>query len=67
MFKLIKKRNGQTTPFKIEKITNAIYKASVAVGEPNWKLANDFGKEVIKRLEKKIKKGVIPMVEEVQD
>ena len=67
MFKLIKKRNGQTTPFKIEKITNAIYKASVAVGEPNWQLANNFGKEVIKRLEKKIKKGVIPMVEEVQD
>ncbi len=67
MFKKIKKRNGQIAPFKIEKITNAIYKASVAVGEPNWQLANNFAKEVLKRLDKKIKKGAIPAVEEVQD
>jgi len=38
MFKSIKKRNGQTVPFKIEKVANAIYKASVAVGNPNWQL-----------------------------
>jgi ribonucleoside-diphosphate reductase alpha chain len=67
MFKFIRKRNGQIAPFKIEKITNAIYKASVAVGEPNWQLANNFSREVLRRLEKKIKKGAIPAVEEVQD
>ncbi|MEK7193934.1 MAG: adenosylcobalamin-dependent ribonucleoside-diphosphate reductase [Patescibacteria group bacterium] len=67
MFRSIRKRNGQIAPFKIEKITNAIYKASVAVGEPSWQLANNFSKEVIKRLEKKIKKGAVPTVEEVQD
>ncbi len=67
MFRSIRKRNGQIAPFKIEKITNAIYKASVAVGEPRWKVAENFSKEVIKRLEKKIKKGAVPTVEEVQD
>ncbi|PIR44084.1 ribonucleoside-diphosphate reductase [Candidatus Wolfebacteria bacterium CG10_big_fil_rev_8_21_14_0_10_31_9] len=67
MFKSIKKRNGTDVPFKLEKITNAIYKASVAVGSPSWQLAENFSKEVLKRLEKKIKKGAVPEVEEVQD
>jgi ribonucleoside-diphosphate reductase alpha chain len=79
VFRSIRKRNGQIAPFKIEKITNAIYKASVAVGEPNWKLAENFGREVVKRLEKKIYRSnrsnrtyrtyrtYIPTVEEVQD
>ncbi|MEE8131686.1 MAG: adenosylcobalamin-dependent ribonucleoside-diphosphate reductase [Candidatus Paceibacterota bacterium] len=67
MFRRIRKRNGHIAPFKIEKITQAIYRASVAVGEPNWKMANNFSKDVVKRLEKKIKKGTIPTVEEVQD
>ena len=68
MFKSIKKRNGQVVPFKVEKITNAIYKSSVAVGEPNWKMAEDLAKEVFNRLEKTQKKnGIIPQVEEVQD
>ncbi|MBI5306412.1 adenosylcobalamin-dependent ribonucleoside-diphosphate reductase [Candidatus Wolfebacteria bacterium] len=66
-FQHIRKRNGQLTPFEIEKITNAIYRASVAVGQPNWQLATDFSKEVIRRLQKKIKKGAVPAVEEVQD
>lgn len=66
MFKFIRKRNGQLVPFKIEKIINAIYKASIAVGEENWQLAQNLGKEIIKRL-KKIKKGDYPTVEKVQD
>lgn len=67
MFRSIKKRNGQTAPFKIEKITNAIYKASIAVGEPNWQLAENLAKEVVKRLSKRVKRGNLPTVEEVQD
>lgn len=67
MFKRIKKRNGQTVPFKLEKITNAIYKSSVAVGEPNWQLAETLAKEVASRVEHKLKKGAAPEVEEVQD
>lgn len=66
-FNKIRKRNGQIAPFKIEKITNAIYKASVAVGEQNWQLAVNLAKEVVKRLQRKIKKGTAPTVEEVQD
>lgn len=67
MFKSIKKRNGQTVPFKIEKVANAIYKASVAVGNPNWQLAESLAKEVASRVDKKTKKGAIPGVEEIQD
>lgn len=73
MFKTIKKRNGQIVPFKVEKITNAVYRASVAVGDPDWKAAENFSKEVIKRLEnktdksKRVKPSYIPTVEEVQD
>ncbi len=67
MFKSIKKRNGQIVPFKIEKITNAIYKSSVAVGEPNWQLSETLAKEVVNQVEAKTKKGSIPYVEEVQD
>ena len=67
MFKSVRKRNGQITPFKIEKIVNAVYKASAAVGEPNWQLANSLAKEVVERLKKKIKKGAAPQAEEVQD
>ncbi|MEK7149866.1 MAG: adenosylcobalamin-dependent ribonucleoside-diphosphate reductase [Patescibacteria group bacterium] len=67
MFKSIKKRNGQVAPFKIEKIINAIYKASVAVGSPDWELAENLAKEIVSHIGKKIKKGAIPTVEEVQD
>lgn len=67
MFKFIRKRNGQVVPFKIEKITNAIYKAAIEVGEQNWQMASQLAKEVVRRLGKKIKKGEIPTVEGVQD
>ncbi len=67
MFKSIQKRNGQIVPFNIEKITNAIYKASTAVGGPDWKLAEDLSREVLNRLNKGLKKNSIPQIEEVQD
>jgi len=67
MFKKLQKRNGQIVPFKTEKIINAIYKASLAVGEANWQIAEVLAKEVANKLTKKIKKNSIPTVEEVQD
>jgi len=67
MFKTIKKRNGQVVPFKIEKITNAIFKASVAVGEPNWQMAETLAKEVVLRLKKVVKRGAVPSIEEIQN
>ena len=66
MFKTVLKRNGQEVPFNIEKIVKAIYKASVAVGEENWGLAETLAKEVVKRVGDK-KKNVTPEVEELQD
>ncbi|MBI4993995.1 adenosylcobalamin-dependent ribonucleoside-diphosphate reductase [Candidatus Wolfebacteria bacterium] len=67
MFKFIQKRNGQLVPFKIEKITNAIYKTSIAIGDPNWQLAGELANEVFKRLNKKTPKGAVPSVEETQN
>lgn len=67
MFKSIRKRNGHIVPFKIEKITKAVYKASASVGEPNWHFSESLAKEVVGRLTKKIKRGSLPTVEEIQD
>jgi len=67
MFKTIKKRNGHIAPFKIEKITNAIFKASVAVGEPNWQIAETLAKEVVLKLKKAVKRGAVPSIEEIQN
>lgn len=67
MFKNIRKRNGQLVPFKNEKIINAIYKASVAIGQPNWQLAEKLEKDVVARLKEKTPKGIVPTVEDVQD
>jgi len=67
MIKFIKKRNGQESDFKPEKISNAIYKASVAVGEADWQVAEELSKEVVDRLVKKTKKGATVSIEEVQD
>ncbi len=66
MFKSIQKRNGLVVPFNIEKIIKAIYKSSVAVGEPNWELAETLANEVVKRV-LETKKAALPQVEEVQD
>ncbi len=67
MFKFILKRNGAKVPFDIQKITSAVYKASLAVGQADWKRSEELGKEILKRLESKEKKGATPTVEEVQD
>lgn len=67
MFKYILKRNGAKVPFNVQKIINAVYKASLAVGQADWKKSEEITKEIIRNLEKKIKKGNQPTVEEVQD
>jgi ribonucleoside-diphosphate reductase alpha chain len=69
VFKLkkIKKRDGRLAGFDAEKITRAIYKASEAVGEPDYDLAKDLTKKVIFQLEKTVPLKKIPTVEEVQD
>ncbi len=63
----IEKRDGTIVPFEREKITNAIYKATEAVGEPDYELADRLSRRVVEILEAKLQPGQIPKVEEVQD
>jgi len=66
-FRHILKRDGTKVPFDVQKITNAIFKASLAVGEPNWERAQELTQKVVEHLSKKEKRGGVPSVEEVQD
>jgi len=67
MIRKIRKRDGKVTDFNPIKITNAIWKAAQAVGGKDYKKAGELTDKVIERLEKELKKGEIPTVEQVQD
>lgn len=62
----IKKRDGRIVPFQQEKITDAIFKATREVGEPNRKLAEEISDQVVETLEKEFT-GQVPGVEQIQD
>ncbi len=62
----IKKRDGRITDFDQNKITDAIWKASLEVGKKDRPLAERFSDEVVSRLNKIFYKKV-PSVEDVQD
>ncbi len=63
----IKKRDGRIVDFEPEKITNAIFKAAQAVGGKDRTIAEKLSKQVVELLEKQLKPGDIPTVEQVQD
>jgi ribonucleoside-diphosphate reductase alpha chain len=64
----VKKRDGRITNFNKEKITNAIYKALVANGKPDRKIAEDLTSGVLtKLLEQGFSAASPPSVEDVQD
>ena len=65
--KKIRKRDGSIEDFNVEKIANAIFKASKAVGVEDRELALDLTNQVVGHLEKQLKPGEIPTVEQVQD
>lgn len=67
MIRKIIKRDGRIEDFNPIKITNAIWKAAQAVGGKDYKRAVELTDKVIQRLEKELKKGEIPTVEQVQD
>jgi len=66
-FKYITKRNGAKVPFTPQRITNAIYRAAVAVGGRDKDIAEELTGDVIKHLTSIYPENYIPNVEEVQD
>jgi len=67
MIRKIRKRDGKIADFNPIKITNAIWKAAQAVGGKDYKKSIELTDKVLQQLEKELKKGEIPTVEQVQD
>ncbi|MBN1178732.1 MAG: response regulator SirA [Anaerolineae bacterium] len=63
----IVKRTGAVVPFRQERITNAIYRAAVAVGGRDRSIAEDLSDQVAAMLEKVMPPDHTPTVEEIQD
>ncbi len=61
------KRTGAIVPFNPLRITNAIYRAAVAVGGRDKEKAEQLAMQVIKVLEEKCPDGCTPHIEEIQD
>ncbi len=65
--KQVVKRTGAVVPFRKERITNAIYRAAVAVGGRDRAIAEKLADQVVAMLEETTPPGHIPTVEEIQD
>jgi len=61
------KRTGAVVPFTRERITNAIYRAAVAVGGRDRTIAEQLTDQVVDILQAQTPAGQHPTVEEVQD
>lgn len=61
------KRTGAIVPFNPERITNAIYRAAVAVGGRDRRIAENLTRQVVDYLELSGEPDNIPTVEEIQD
>jgi len=65
--KLVTKRDGRVVPFTQERITNAIYRAAVAVGGRDKTTAQRLSDQVVSILEDKFPPDKVPSVEQIQD
>ncbi|MBK6914509.1 MAG: response regulator SirA [Ignavibacteriales bacterium] len=65
--KQVKKRSGVLVPFNKGRISNAIYRAAVAVGGRDKEKADELADEVIKLLTKNNSTFITPTIEEIQD
>src|ERR687885_138604 len=67
----IRKRDGRTVDFAQSKISDAIYKALVATGKPNYPLAEKLASRVVQKMIQQgygsAEKDAVPSVEDVQD
>jgi uridine kinase len=61
------KRTGAVVPFNQERITNAIYRAAVAVGGRDRATAERLSDQVVDILEHNFPPGRLPTVEDIQD
>jgi len=66
-FTQVVKRTGAIVPFTPERITNAIYRAAVAVGGHDRTTAEKLTEQVIALMEEQMPPDHIPTVEEIQD
>lgn len=65
--KFVIKRSGAVVPFTRSRITNAIYRAAVAVGGRDREIAEDLSQQVVKLLEEETPEDQNPTIEEIQD
>jgi len=65
--KKIRKRDSRIVDFDSNKITEAIWKAAIAVGSKDRSLAEKLTEQVVEKLEKQLKPDEVPTVEQVQD
>ena len=63
----VEKRSGAIVPFTPNRITNAIYRAAVAVGGRDRQIAERLSQQVVENIEKDCSPGHIPTIEEIQD
>ena len=61
------KRNGKKVPFTPSRISNAIYRAVVAVGGRDRKTAEKLADQVVSYLEETLPGDHVPHIEDVQD
>jgi len=61
------KRTGAIVPFNRDRITNAIYRAAVAMGGRDRSTAERLADQVVAVLELEVAEGRTPSVEEIQD
>ena len=65
--KSIIKRTGSIVPFNEERISNAIYRAAVAVGGRDKEKAESLAKQVIDIIDETYNENDTPQIEEIQD
>lgn len=61
------KRSGAQVPFNPDRISNAIYRAAVAVGGRDKERAQQLTEQVVQSLEENYEAGRYPHIEEIQD
>ncbi len=65
--KNIIKRDGDIVAFDEKRIMDAVYKSTVAIGEPNLNIAEETARKVVDLLNQTFDEDTAPTVEDIQD